>query len=305
MIYSVTVTNYLGESLIMELAHPEKSGIIVESIEGIGSGSADINTTELATADGSLFNSARVTERNIVMNLIFSNESLDKESIEEIRHKTYKFFPLKKKLSLIFETDARRCLIDGYVESNEADVFSNKEGCEISIICPNPYFSSINSTKVLFYGVEPLFEFPFSNKSLNEKKLEFGEIRRYTDQNIVYEGDTETGIVVKMHALGPVGDVSIYKISTRESIKLYANKLEAMTGSALDKGDELVVSTVRPSPYVRLFRAGKIINVLNMLDKKSSWIQLTKGDNVFAYSAGESLNNLEFNIEYNSLYEGI
>ena len=54
MIKSVTVTNYLGESLKMELTNPYDSGIAITDITGIGPGKADINVTELTSSDGSL-----------------------------------------------------------------------------------------------------------------------------------------------------------------------------------------------------------------------------------------------------------
>lgn len=301
MIYAVTVTNYLGESLRMELAKPADSGFIIKNIEGIGPGSADINTTELATADGSLFNSGKVTERNIVIEMAFDYSP----TIEEVRHRTYKYFPLKQKLTLTFETDTRNCSIDGYVESNEPDIFSDKEGCQISIICPNPYFRSTTTSKVLFYGVDPLFEFPFSNESLTEKLLEFGQIKRYTDQNITYDGDAETGVIIKMHAIGNVKNVTVYKIQTREAIKISTDKLSAMTGSGLIAGDELTISTVRPGLKATLLRNGKRTNVLNILNRDAKLFQLTKGDNIFAYTAEEGITNLEFYMEYNILYAGV
>jgi hypothetical protein len=66
MIKSVTVTNYLGESIKMELGFPEKSGFLIQNIDGLGPGKATINLTQFATSDGSLFNSAKLNERNIV-----------------------------------------------------------------------------------------------------------------------------------------------------------------------------------------------------------------------------------------------
>lgn len=84
MIKSVTVTNYLGESLKMELTNPYDSGIAITDITGIGPGKADINVTELTSSDGSLYNSARLGTRNIVMTLRFM-----------IRQKTMSLFRTK------------------------------------------------------------------------------------------------------------------------------------------------------------------------------------------------------------------
>lgn len=163
MIKSVTVTNYLGESLKMELTNPYDSGIAITDITGIGPGKADINVTELTSSDGSLYNSARLGTRNIVMTLRF----MIAPDIETVRQKSYKYFPIKKELILTFETDNRSCYIAGYVESNEPVIFDENEYTQISIICPDPYFYSTEANAMVFSGVVPMFEFEFSNETEN------------------------------------------------------------------------------------------------------------------------------------------
>ena len=151
MIRAVTVTNYLGESKRFELAFPEKSGFAVQSISGFGPSKADINTTEISTNDGSLYNSARVNSRNIVMSL----KLMFNPQIEDTRHDSYKYFPIKKKVTLLIETDNRICETYGYVESNEPDIFSSDETTQISIVCPDPYFYSAGpdgTNTTIFYG---------------------------------------------------------------------------------------------------------------------------------------------------------
>ena len=66
MIKSVTVTNYLGESLLLELSNPWEVGIAITKIEGLGPVKASINSTEISSGDGARFNSARISTRNIV-----------------------------------------------------------------------------------------------------------------------------------------------------------------------------------------------------------------------------------------------
>lgn len=162
MLKSVTVKNYLSESLTLILDRPEESGLIIESITGIGAENATVNITEVSSKDGGIFNSARRDKRNIVMNLKFL-ETKDAPTIEDVRHKTYKFFPLKRKITLTFLTDNWELMIDGYVESNEPDIFSKDEGCQISILCPEPNFRSSKGQRTWSSGSEPLFEFPFHN----------------------------------------------------------------------------------------------------------------------------------------------
>ena len=65
---------------------------------------------------------------------------------------------------MIFETDNRMCETTGWVESNEPTIFSREEGCQISVICPDPYFYSLSKDSTIFSGIEPALEFPFSNE---------------------------------------------------------------------------------------------------------------------------------------------
>ena len=71
MIKSFTITNYLGESIELELTRPDLSGFIVKSVEGLGPAKASINTTITATRDGTIYNSSILDQRNITMDLEF------------------------------------------------------------------------------------------------------------------------------------------------------------------------------------------------------------------------------------------
>lgn len=302
MIKSIKVKNYLGDSIVLELTKPEKTGIYIYNIEGLGPSNAEINFKELATEDGSVYNSARVTGKNIVLTLGL----LPKPTVEDSRQLVYKYFPIKKPLTFTIETDNRAAEIVGYVESNEPVIFSKTEYTQISIVCASAYFYSANEkTLTTFSGVESAFEFPFSNESLTENLIEFGRIYRSKEQVVPYYGDSEVGIVITMHAFGNVSNISIYNIGTRERMRIDTDKLAKLTGSGLVSGDELIISTVKNDKYVRLLRGGYYTNVLNALDRDSAWFLLSKGDNVFAYDAEEGSEVLEFKIENRILYEGV
>lgn len=304
MIKSITVINYLGDSIKLDLARPEESGFVVQSVTGLGPGKASINTTEVSTNDGSLFNSSRLPSRNIVIGLKF----LWKNSIEDVRQLSYKHFPIKKKLTLLIETDNRQAEIDGYVESNDPNIFSRDEGSDISIVCPNPFFYSAgpngNHTTV-FYGVEPMFEFPFSNESLLECLLEMGAIQNQTEKVITYDGDSEVGVTITIHAVGEASKIAIYNTGTREIMRIDTDKLATFTGSGIIAGDDIIICTVKGSKSISLQRAGKLTNILNCLEKNADWFQLTKGDNIFAYTAETGSSNLQFKIENRIVYEGV
>ena len=304
MIKSITVTNYLGESIKLDLMRPELSGLMVVSVTGLGPGTANINTTEVATNDGSLFNSARLPSRNIVITLKY----LWKNSVEDTRQLSYKYFPLKKKVTLLIETDNRKAEIEGYVESNDPNIFSKMEATDISIVCPNPFFHSagiggINTT--VFSGVEPMLEFPFSNESLTEPLIESGSIENRTERVITYTGDSEIGITITIHALGEARNITIYNSKTRESMRIDTDKLEMFTGSGIMAGDDIIICTIKGEKSIKLIRNGETTNILNCLDKDADWFQLSKGDNIFAYIVEEGNTNLQFKIENRVVYEGV
>lgn len=315
MLKAITATNYLGESLRLDLARPEYSGFVVRSVTGLGPGKANINTSEISTTDGGLFNSSRLPVRNIVLSLEFMEvfERLDQwsQTIEEARLMSYKIFPIKRQVTLTFETDDRMVEISGYVESNEPNIFSKNEGSEISIICPDPYFYSIddiNSTE--FYGVEPMFEFPFSNESLTESNLEMGIISTATEQNIDYEGDIEIGVIITIRATGEANNLKIIhtRRNTSGSIHIDTDKLKKVMGTdyAIRDGDEIVISTMQGNKTVKLIRDGDEHLILNCLDKNVDWFQLVRGRNTFTYFAdGDGEHNLNVTIESRTRYEGV
>lgn len=304
MIKSITVTNYLGDSIKLELGRPEKSGFLIGSISGLGPSKANINTTEVSTNDGSLFNSARLNQRNIVFEFIFV-ETINGESIEDVRQKSYKYFPLKKKLDLLIETDNRIAKTTGYVESNEPNIFSSREGTQISIICPDPNFYSAANNTTVFYGIEPVFEFPFSNESLTDPLITFGNIQLKTENVITYKGDTEIGVTIHIHAIGEVENITIYNTGTREIMRIDTVNLEALTGSGIVAGDDIIIKTQKGDKSITLIREGQYINILNCLGRETDWFTLAKGDNIFAFTAESGTTNLQFWIENKLIYEGV
>lgn len=307
MIYSIVVTNYLGDRIKLELGKPDVSGFLIKSITGLGPAKANVNTTEVSTNDGSLFNSARLSQRNIVLDMVFIN-TVYGESIEDLRQKSYKYFPLKKSVELTIETDNRYVKTTGYVESNEPNIFSSQEGTQIFIICPDPYFYSAGedgNNVTNFYSIDPMFEFPFSNESLDEPLLVFGEIQIKTEGVITYHGDSEIGVMIYIHAIGPATNINIYNTETREVMRINTEKISSLTGKGIVASDDIVINTAKGEKSITLIREGVSYNILNCLDKNTDWFTLAKGDNIFAFTADSGVTNLQFRVENKVIYEGV
>lgn len=304
MINVVTVTNHIGDRIKMELARPENSGFAIKKIDGLGSVKADINMTDVSTYDGSVYNSSRLGTRNIIFDIVFINNP--GETIEDVRHRAYTFFQTKTLVNLRFETSNRTLETDGYVETNEPEIFSEREGCRVSIICPFPYFYGVGEdNKITFSSIEPMFEFPFSNESFTEPLLEMGSIKTIYGKNITYKGDADTGIKITLHAYGEIANITIYNTITRESMRIDTNKIAILTGKGIIANDEIIINTVKGDKYIWLLRDGSYVNILNCLDKNVDWFQLRNGPNIFAYTAEYGSGNLKCEIQNRVIYKGV
>lgn len=302
MIKSIKVTNPKGESLVLDLFHPEKSGLIVRSISGLGPPKANINSTDLATADGALYSSARASTRNIVFNLQF----MFAPTIEDSRQLTYKYFPLKKLVKIEIETDNRSLETSGYVESNQPDIFSKEETTQISILCLNPFFYDPNPSVTQFATVTPTFEFPFSNESISESLIEFGTINLDTRSTIDYVGDVDTGVLITIHALGSVsGSLTIYNIETQEKMVIDLAKIKTLIGKDYGSGDDIIISTVSGDKYVQVLHDGKYTNAIAAIEKLADWFQVSVGRNIFNFTVTKGIENLVMSFSYRNAYGGI
>ena len=303
MIQSLIVTNPKGEELTLDLLRPELSGLYIKSIDGLGPPSASINTQDVATIDGALYVGSRLETRNLVIEL----GMMDKPSVEANRLKSYRFFPTKRAVSIVVITDNNKVKIEGYVESNEPDIFSEEESTKISIVCPDPYFYDIEPTQKNFSETTPLFEFEFSNESVTENLLVMSEIRTDTRSLIVYPGDGDTGINIQIKMLADVSIFEMYDVFTQGAMKLYGNKMPSSLGTTFKKNDIIEINTVKGNKYVNLIRGGISTNIISALDKKATWFQLSPGDNIFAYAADNGTNDEKVVVTfvYNVAHEGV
>lgn len=310
MIKDVTITNSSGESFTLELSSPEKSGLIVESITGLGPTKASINITSSATTDISRYNSARLNARNLVFKLKYLACDVT-PMIEDARLLTYRIFPLKKKVRITVHTDNRYITCNGYVESNEPDIFKEKSGCSISILCPDPFFydEKERDKNVTYNNVMKIFKFPF--RTTETKKIIFGYISALPLQEIMNVGDAEVGLTISFIINSPtVLNPFVMDYNKNQNMKILSNKIviqeegqeQPVTG--LLKGDVISIVTENSKKKVLLYRNNKEYNIISALESYTTWLVLEKGINVYTFGAETGLDDLEVNYEYTIVYEG-
>ena len=99
--FTLKVENKKGE--ILDLT----SEYIIEKIDGLAPPSAAINTSTVGTNDGTIYNSARVENRNIVITARI------KEPVEANRIRLYRFFKIKDWCRLYFKNGTRTFILTG------------------------------------------------------------------------------------------------------------------------------------------------------------------------------------------------
>ena len=315
MIQSIRITNPKNESIKMELKNPWENGIAIYKIDGLGPAKANVNLTDLATGDGAIFSNARVTPRNIVIHIKpldvevhAHNEPAKLEKIiEEVRQGLYRYFPLKKQVKFEVVTTNRRVETYGIVESIDTDIFSKQSTLQISLLCPDPFFRSPQIEEYAFLGALPIFEFPFSNESLTENLLEFGILRDDSRANLYYEGEVDTGVLIRFQPRRTIdtGEIILFNVDTLETMTINASKLTDIMGDPFTHGDVIEVSTIRGNRYCRLLRRGQYTNVLSAFNRDMTWFQLTPGDNVFDFTVEPDLLALVVRFHYTNAFAGI
>lgn len=286
--------------LHLELDRPELSGVLVDNVSGLGQPDSDINYTSMASSNFSRFNSARHKPRNIVMSLKYYGDD-----IPGSRRTVNRVLPTGEEVTIRIITQNMTYVANGYVEKNTPEIFSPESGCNVSIICPDPYLYSEEVNQVVFDAIEPLFHTPFSDA--NEDEIQVGNIRVIKDKPVLYDGDVETGVVIMIHALGLIRELSIYNVNTQEKMKIDDAVLEQLTGAGIIKGDDIIISTLEGHKYITLTRDGITHNIINALVKspRPDWFKLRPGENLFTFTASEGEYHVGMKMRYMSMYKGI
>ena len=176
----ITAYNKKGDSLNLSTS----KAFALTKVTGLTPPKSNINTSDLATKDGSIFNSSRMQNRNIVLYIYPTAD------VEATRLSLYKIFQSKKYVKLVLATGSRTAQIEGYVETLEGDLYTNPQLLQISIICPNPYFEKTSADT-----------FNFADQTTEATN----------------NSDFETGALFTLNISGTLGGLTVTNVTTNES----------------------------------------------------------------------------------------
>lgn len=266
-----------------------ESDFQVLSVQGLNPPNAQINTSKIAGLDGSKFNSSTMNERNLVIMIKLRGD------IEKNRIRLYSFFRSKEWCKFYYKNNSRDVYIEGYVESVECDLFSNKEIMQVSIICPNPYFKGIEEIIDDISKSVGAFEFPFA---INLPGVEFSTIDNSKITNVFNDSESETGVIITIDVLDAISIIQIKGTSTGEVFTLNYNFVE---------NDRIVIDTNKGKKSVLLLRNATTTNLFSAVKKGSTFFQLDIGDNFFSYLIDNGTNDdaVQIFFKHYALYGGV
>lgn len=257
----VIAENEKGQSLDFSASQNH----VVTSVTGVMPPKANVNTAALATKDGSVFNSSRLTNRNVVLTI------LPVGSVETARIAIYSIFKAKKWVKLHFRTAGRSVWIDGHVESVSGDLFAMTEKVQVSVICSDPWLKA--ETPVTETFDDTTHQATVDNPS-----------------------DDEVGFVCEFTASGSVQNVTLTDSTTGESFTL---------NFTFQSGDKVTLNTKRGEKSVTLTRSGTTTNLINSVAVSSKWLQLAIGENELAYACTSGVANLSAQLTMQPIFEGV
>ena len=281
--FTLICENKYGDQI--ELTHNEAYDIV--EIIGFDPPEATINTTRNAGADGSVYNSSYVNERQITITLVVNAPA------EANRINLYKYFKTKFPVRLYYKNETRDVYIDGFVKDVDVGYFDKKQTIQIVIFCPKPMLNANSEDVQDFITVESLFEFPFA---IEEAGIPFSEILPYVEKSIINSGDVDTGALIHIKAIGSVVNPKIYDLDTGEHIFINITMAE---------GDEIIINTHKAEKSVTLVSSGVKTNIIGKFANGSTWFTLIPGDNLFTIGADNYAENMLVTFVVFDQYEGV
>jgi len=282
--FSLTVENKRGQKL--QLTNNDKMAVV--RVDGLTPPASTVNLSNLVSDDGSIYNSSKVNERNMVIYVRLLSD------VENQRQLLYRYFQSKQYCKIYYKNNNRNVYIEGYVEAIEGNLFTNSQEIQISIICPKPYFRGFNEILFDMSSIIALFEFPFS---IPAEGIEFSRIEKTTRTVVTNTGDVESGLKIEMWAIGTVKNPTVFLVDDY-------NKFFKLNIDLVD-GDLIEVNTYKGEKSVKLTRNGVVIDIMNAIDRRNTWFQLEVGDNQFTYECEEGENNFYCRFIVSELFGGV
>lgn len=259
----------------------------ITSIQGIEASSYTIHKADV-NGDGVVVTGEKIEPREITITGDITkneNETLNREEL-------ISFFTPKFIGELVIDRNNIKRKIQYKVESlsfPKSNLFEYGTW-ELSLLCPDPLWNSVDNYNKNIALITPQFAFPLVIPTNKGKIMGY---RTYKNEAILNnDGDDETGLEITIIASrGEVINPKV-ELSTGEFIQL--------KDVTMAKGDVLKINTNKRQKAIRLNG-----NITNSYNRQSTFFALPVGISTIKYSSDEGYTNMDVNIVFYKKYLGV
>lgn len=293
MFIDAKIENAQGE--ILDLM-ANRSRFVVEDIQGLNPPKANINMSNIYGMDGSRFDSAFLSARNLVITMMLRGDQ------EVSRQELYRFLNTKEWLRFYFENQNRKVYIDGYVETTEDDMFVQKQRLMASIVCPDPFFRAVDETVIDLSYSQSEFVFPFAI-DMNDP-IELGSYETYRRTTVFNESTNDLPFELEITTREPLPSFSWFAVSivqTGERVGFQANTI------AFNPGDVIRVNTDPSAPSMTMEAGGVVYNKIPNMTPGGTFYQIHPGANEFdflTYPRADA-EHIDVKLKFTKRYKGV
>lgn len=255
-------------SLLLDAdGRPETDLIQIRNIDGLDPVKASVSTSPRGYVDGVTYTGSDIPARNIVLT-IHPNPDWRLWTFESLRRLIYQYFMPKRPVRLVFYSDDIGPVeISGIVEGVTVNQFSKDPEMQVSIICPDPYFTAVDPTVIT------------------------GQTVRAGGATVVvpYAGTVESGVVVKVTYTSGTNPTSI-GIQLNDPSLGYFNVVAGVNNTLYFE-----MSSIPMAKFVQNIdlNTGVINNLLSDVEDGSTWLVLEPGDNQFSVVTDQGVQDWE------------
>jgi hypothetical protein len=262
---------------LSDTGREETDLIQIRAITGLDPVQATVNTSPFGSVDGVAYIGSNVAFRNPVLTL-HPNPDWSTWSFESLRRLLYLYFMPKLETRLVFYSDDMPPVeIYGYVEDTNVNQFSRDIEIQVSIICPDPYFTAVNPTIV-------------TGQSDRDDT---------TPAEIQYNGSIGTGINVEVSRSSDPAPTTI-GVQIGDPSSSFFN-----VTASVDATKYFLLNSLSGNKFVQnvSLTNGVITNLLSKIQSGSSWPILQPGQNNFAVITDKGVQ--DWQLTYYERYGGL
>ena len=282
-----SIQNSAGDVLVLTGNEPIYQ---LYNVSGTNPPLANINMAVASGKDGATFNSSKLNTRNLVLNVKING------NVEQNRLRLNNFARSKEWVRVYYSNNSLDVYIDGLVEAVEYTPFSRRVAAQISIVCPDPYFKSIDEVIADSSNVLPKFTFPFSIDE--DEPVVIAELMDTEGVVINNTSDATTGALISIRFNSSASSVELKNITTGDSLKLV---------HSFQTDDIVEISTVTGEKYIKLIRNGVVSNLMSAYVRGGQFPQLASGVNRFDYLVDNTApaGQIDIQFRYHNVYRGL